>query len=185
LIEKNLTRQEESIGKNNILNSKLTMESLISELHKFSDDILEMGNTIDDSRVEDFEIQTNIILPNDFKQFIKQVNGFSLMGTEVYGFNKTKSESIENVYQFEHFEVRIPQYSYLVPFSPDGRGNFYCLDTIHQSESGDSPVVFWVSNYEYNETDVPEITHKNFLDWVQEVVIDWILEDYNYDGSEK
>ena len=104
------------------------MENLISELLKFSDDILEMGNSIDDSRIEDFEKYHNLTLPNDFKKFIKKVNGFSLMGTEVYGFDMTKSESIETVYQFEHFEVRVPQYSYLVPFSPDGRGNFYCLD---------------------------------------------------------
>jgi hypothetical protein len=161
------------------------MESLINELLKFSDDILEVGSVIDDNRIEHFEEYRNLTLPNDFKQFIKKINGFNLMGTEVYGFDVTKSESIENVYQFEHFEVIIPQYSHLVPFSPDGRGNFYCLDTIHQSDSGDFSVVFWVSNYEYTETDKPEITHKKFLDWVREVVIDWTLEDYNYDGSEK
>lgn len=161
------------------------MENLINELHKFSDDVLEMGSNIDDNRVEDFEQYRNLTLPLDFKQFIKKVNGFSLMGTEVYGFDKDQVSAIENVYYREHFEVRIPQYPYLVPFSPDGRGNFYCIDTIHQLESGDFPVVFWVSNYEYTKEDSPEITHNNFLDWVQEVVIDWFLEDYNYDGSEK
>jgi SMI1-KNR4 cell-wall len=160
------------------------MDNLISELLKFSDDILEIGNKIDDNRIENFEKQYSLILPNDFKQFIKNVNGFSLMGTEVYGFDMTKSESIEAVYQFEHFEVREPQYSHLVPFSPDGRGNFYCLDTSKLSNDS-CLIVFWVSNYEYTEIDTPEISHKSFLDWVQEVVIDWTLENYDYDGSEK
>jgi hypothetical protein len=160
------------------------MEKLINELLKFSDDILEVGSNIDDNRIEDFEKLNNLKLPNDFKQFIKKVNGFSLMGTEVYGFDMTKSESLEKVYHFEHFEVIYPQYLYLVPFSPDGRGNFYCLDTSKLSNDS-CPIVFWVSNYEYTESDTPETTHKSFLDWVQEIAIDWILEDYNYDGSEK
>ncbi|PLK45792.1 SMI1/KNR4 family protein [Emticicia sp. TH156] len=161
------------------------MENLIKELLKFSDDILEIGSTIDDNRIEDFEQQRNLTLPLDFKQFVKRINGFSLMGTEVYGFDKDKVNAIENIYYREHFEVRMPQYSYLVPFSPDGRGNFYCLDTVNQLENGDFPIVFWVSNYEYTKEDSPEVTHNNFLDWVQEIVLDWILEDYNYDGSEK
>jgi hypothetical protein len=162
------------------------MENLINEILKFSDDILEIGSTIDDDRVEEFEEFRNLIIPSDFKQFIKKINGFSLMGTEVYGFDiDKKTESIEKVYQFEHFEVVIPQYLYLVPFSPDGRGNFYCLDTLNQLENGDFPIVFWTSNFEYSEENKPEITHNNFLDWVQEIVIDWILEDYNYDGSNK
>ncbi len=161
------------------------MENLISELLKFSDDIIELGGSINDNRIEDFEQYRRLILPYDFKQFIKEINGFNLMGTEVYGFNISKSESIETIYQFEHYEVINPQYSYLVPFSPDGRGNFYCIDTNNNLENGDFPIVFWVSNYEYTEDDFPEMTHNNFLDWVQEIVIDWILEDYNYDGSEK
>jgi hypothetical protein len=161
------------------------MENQINELLKFSRNILEMGNIINDNRIENFEKYRKLTLPSDFKQFIKKVNGFSLMGTKVYGFYDTKSENIETVYQFEHFETRVPQYLFLVPFSPDGRGNFYCLDTKHKLENGNFPVVFWVSNYEYTENDTPEITHENFIEWIQEIVIDWTLEDYNYDGSSK
>lgn len=161
------------------------MENLIKELLKFSDDILEFGSNINDSRIEEFEQYRKLTIPSDFKQFMKKVNGFSLMGTEVYGFNKDKVNAIENIYHREHFEVRIPQFPHLVPFSPDGRGNFYCLDTLNQLENGDYPIIFWVSNYEYTIDDAPEITHNNFLDWVQEVIVDWTLEDYNYDGSTK
>jgi hypothetical protein len=162
------------------------MENLIKELLKFSDDILEVGSNILDDRIEEFEQNRNLYFPLDFKRFIKKINGFSLMGTEVYGFDKKIVNAIENIYYREHFEVRIPQHSYLVPFSPDGRGNFYCLDTNRNSlDCVRCPIVFWTSNYEYSELDAPEVTHSCFLDWVQEIVIDWTLEDYNYDGSEK
>ncbi|MDF7822268.1 SMI1/KNR4 family protein [Runella sp. MFBS21] len=161
------------------------MEKLITELLKFSNDTLEIGEPIKDQRIKNFELYRNLEVPSDFKQFIKKMNGLTLMGTEVYGFDPNKANSIENIYYREHFEVKIPQYSWLIPFSPDGRGNFYCLDTINKLENGNYPIVFWVSNYEYSEIDTPEITHNNFLDWLQEVVIDWTLEYYNYDGSEK
>ena len=157
---------------------------IINELLKFSK-ILEKGSAIDDNRIELFEEKYKIRLSCDFKIFMKEMNGFNLMGTEVYCFDVDKTESIENVYYFEHFEVKIPQYSYLVPFSPDGRGNFYCLDTLNVLDNGENPIVFWTSNYLYSENDIPEVTNKNFTDWVQEVVIKWTLEDYNYDGSER
>lgn len=158
---------------------------VINELKKFSDEILELGTLIHDNRIKEFELEYDLNLPEDFKLFISQINGFSLMGSEVYGFDKTKANSIENIYYREHFKVRIPQYPYLVPFSPDGRGNFYCLDT-HSNESENKlSIVFWVSNYEYSTEDPPEIVASNFINWIQKVVIDWTLEDYNYDGSEK
>ena len=161
------------------------MENIISELSKFSNEILDLGVSIKDLRVEEFENSYSINLPNDFKKFMKKINGFNLMGSEVYSFDKSKSESIENVYYYEHFDVHHPQYSHLVPFCNDGRGNFYCLDTLNTIKNGDSPIVFWVSNYEYTLNDIPEIVNNNFLEWIQEVIIDWTLEDYNYDGTEK
>ena len=46
-------------------------------------------------------------------------------------------------------------------------------------------IVFWYSNYEYSETDEPEITHDNLSDFISECIIGWTLEEYNYDGSER
>lgn len=160
------------------------MEHIINNLLKFSDSILELGEPICDDRVEKFESLNNVLLPDDFKKFIKKINGFSLMGTVVLGFNSSISESIESVYYYEHYEINFPQFVHLVPFSNDGQGNFYCLDTLNILENGDCPVVFWVSNYEFSEKDMPEVTHDNFLDWIQEVVIDWTLEDFDYNGFE-
>lgn len=46
-------------------------------------------------------------------------------------------------------------------------------------------MVFWQHDYPYAENDLPEVTNASFSEWMKEVVIDWKLEDYNYDGSEK
>ena len=161
------------------------MESTIAELLKFSEDILEINNSINDDRIYVFEKKYNLKLPNDFKKFITKINGFSLLGNKVYGFDENITESIEKVYFFEHFEVSYPQPTYLVPFCNDGRGNFYCMDTSQNIDNEYCPIVFWVSNYEYTNEDLPEIVNNNFLEWLEEVIIGWTLEEYNYDGSEK
>ena len=161
------------------------MEKVINELLKFSDEILNLNSPIEDDRINIFENKFKIILPNDFKKFISKINGFTLMGNNVYGFDENLNESIEKVYQFEHFEVNFPQYDYLVPFCNDGRGNFYCLDTSKNNNDETCPIIFWVSNYEYSTEDTPEIVNNSFIEWINEVIIDWTLESYNYDGSDK
>jgi hypothetical protein len=163
---------------------KEDVSNLISALKKFSPSIIDLGEKIIDNRISDFEEKLGINLPEDYKFLLSNLNGFSLMGTEVYGVysQSEKPLSLETVYKIEHFEVQMPQPSYLVPFSPDGRGNFYCFDT-RTVEYDSCPIVFWVSNYEYQGDDVPEITNGSFVDWVSEVVLDWTLEDYDYDGS--
>ena len=160
------------------------MEKVIAELLKFSSNILELGYPILDNRINLFEKKYGIHVPNDFRDFVSQYNGISLAGIEVYGFDITKPESIENVYDYEHFQVSIPQYPHLIPFSPDGGGNFYCFDTANISTKGDCPIVFWVSNYIYSDSDCPETVNNNFLEWLQQVVIDWTLECYDYEGNE-
>ena len=57
---------------------------------------------------------------------------------------------------------------------------------LFRSNNGNScKIVFWCSNYEYLETDEPEITYDNLSDFISECIIGWTLEDYNYDGSRK
>lgn len=80
---------------------------------------------------------------------------------------------------------KFPQFDYLILFARWG-GNFYCFDTSKRTNNGNSyKIVFWCSNYEYSETDEPEITHDNLSDFISECIIGWTLENYNYDGSRK
>lgn len=161
------------------------MDEIINEVLKFSDNILELGKPILDNRIDLFEEMYNIKLPTDFCHFISQYNGICLMGTEVYGFDTENVESIESVYYYEHFEVMVPQWKHLVPFSPDGGGNFYCFDTNSLTDKGDCPIVFWISNYPYTEMDCPEIVNCSFVDWFKQVMLEWTLESYDYDGNER
>lgn len=161
------------------------VNKILIELKRFSEEILTLEPPLTDLvAVENFEKKYSLKLPNDFKYLLLLHNGIDLMGTTVYGFSGV--ENLESNYEYEHFEVIIPQYSYLVPFSPDGAGNFYCFDTRIQTDNGDScPVVFWTSNYEYNENDQPEITNSSLVEWIEVVMIGWTLESYSYDGSDK
>ncbi|MDO7886361.1 SMI1/KNR4 family protein [Hymenobacter cheonanensis] len=149
------------------------VDFLVAELRRFSPDIAELGTAVNSQLVTQFEREHDFVLPNDYKLTIAQINGFSVMGAEVYGLHgKTSSPSLESVYQREHTDVFYPQPSYLIPFSGDGGGNFYCFDTRFESaDEQSSPVVFWVSNYPYTEDDPPVITNDSFLDFVREVII--------------
>lgn len=163
------------------------MERIILELKKFADDIVEFNPPVIEKLVTEFENKYNLHLPVDYKEFLKYSNGVSLMGSEVYGIGTTENvQNLEKVYQFEHFEVQVPQYLNLVPFSDDGRGGFYCFDCSKKSDNENScPIIFWISNYIYTENDTPAVTNSSFEDFVKEVLIEWTLEDYDYDGNER
>lgn len=160
------------------------MEEAISELLKFSSKILTLGNPITDDRIERFEKSYGLELPLDFRLLLSRYNGIDLMGTEIYGFYEDLANSLEDTYQFEHFKVVVPQWTHLLPFSPDGGGNFYCLD-LSKSSGDECPIIFWVSNFTYSESDLPEIVNENLSKWIKEVMIKWTLEDYDYDGNER
>ncbi len=128
-----------------------------------------------------------VMLPADYKYAMQRMNGFSIMGDDVFGvLGKANAQSLESNYDFEHFEVQYPQPTYLVPFSTDGGGNFYCFDTRYRTRGGTScPVVFWVSNYLYTDEDTPEVTNDSFVDFVNDVIIGWTLKAFDYEGNER
>ena len=163
------------------------IDEVLNELKKFSSDLLTLNPPVDQRSINYFEKKFNVELPDDYKYLLSKTNGLGLMGDEILGiFNLPLVEDLITVYQFEHFEVIYPQYNYLIPFSPDGGGNFYCFDTSKKTNGDHSTeIVFWTSNYEYTESDVPEITHNCLADFIQECIIECTLEDYNYDGNEK
>lgn len=163
----------------------MKIDEIFKELNKFSNEVLTLYEPLKEvNLIEDFEKRHNLQLPNEYKYLISKHNGIDLMGVTIYGF--TGSENLESVYEFEHNEVVFPQFDFLVPFSPDGGGNFYCFDTRYHTNNNEScPIVFWTSNYEYNEVNQPEQTNSSLTDWIEEVMIEWTLESYNYDGSER
>lgn len=158
---------------------------LLDELHKFSNDVLYLGVSITDDRLEKFEKEIGFSLPVDFKYIMKRHNGISLMGTEILGLDASllRGSSLDEVYFFEHDADDTLSAGFL-PFSPDGRGNHYCLDLSKQKD-GICPVVFWQYDYTYENINDVEVCNLKFTDWVKEEMIEGTLEDYNFDGTEK
>ena len=161
----------------------MKLATIVEELNRFSPDVTIKGSAALDADIGSFEKTFGVALPYDYKSFIKVYNGFSLMGTAVYGIGNSDHDLKAN-YLFEHHEVEHKMPGYLVPFSPDGYGNHYCFD-IRSINNESCSIVFWQHDYEYSEWDSPEVTNVSFIDWVKEVMIGWTLEDYNYDGTEK
>jgi cell wall assembly regulator SMI1 len=157
---------------------------ILKELYKFSNDILTLEPPVNNQEVISFEKKYNLRLPNDYKYLLQIHNGIDLMGVSILGISPDSSyENLENVYHFEHFETAIPQFYYLVPFSNDGGGNFYCFDTRFANDNiWACPIVFWVSNAIYNEEEQPEIVNDSISDWIKEV-IESTLEEYDYKGN--
>ena len=103
---------------------------LISELYKFDTSIIYLGPAINDERLEIFEKDIGFEFPLDFKYIIKRHNGISLTGTEIYGLDKElRGSSLDEVYRYEHQEeIYNAMPNKFLPFSPDGRGNHYCIN---------------------------------------------------------
>lgn len=166
---------------------KKEMDEVIAELQKFTPRVLEWWEPVDPTLIERFETRFDVKLPEDYKYLLSVTNGFSLMGDVVLGLiDEEKKYDLFVCYQIEHFEVIVPQYKHLIPFCPDGGGNFYCFDTHVPTNGGDSnQVVFWYSNYEYSELDPPEITHQSLADFIKDWIILNTLERCDYNGDEK
>jgi len=163
------------------------IDEILDKLKKFSLDVLTLNPPVDSMLVINFEERFGIKLSNDYIYLLSQTNGFNLMGDEILGISCfPNTNDLAETYYFEHFEVIYPQYKHLIPFYPDGGDNFYCFDSENRTKDGDScKIVFWYSNYQYTESDTPEITHDCLADFINECIIGWTLENYNYDGSRK
>jgi len=160
-------------------------DEILNQLYKFSEDILSLGNPIADNRIEELELEIGFALPLDYKYIMAKHNYLSLGGTEVLGIGKELgNQSINSLYLFEHEEVGNPMFREFLPFSPDGYGNHYCLD-LSKMESHICPVIFWQHDCSYTDKKDVEICNTNFTEWIKEVMIEWTLEDTNYDGSDK
>lgn len=160
--------------------SKNKIVNLIDELHKFSSSIITFNPPVRSEDVLVFEKQFNVLLPNDYKELVQIHNGFELMGDVVLGVfsEENPRNNLNDCYAFEHFDSVSPMPKDLIPFSPDGYGNYYCFDTKTNS------IVFWESECDYSE-EAPEVVYKDLYSMIHEIFIDWVLEDYNYDGSNK
>lgn len=154
-------------------------DNFIREFEKFSSDIKSYTVGLDSEKINKVPFK----LPIDYKYILSKINAFSLMGTEVLGVDNTKL-SIEKIAYREQNETELPMPKHIIPFSSDGRGNYYCFDlNRYDIESELCPIIFWQYGYS-NELENLDIEYDSFVEWCNEVIIEWTLEDYNYDGTE-
>jgi cell wall assembly regulator SMI1 len=160
-----------------------TIYSVINEILKFSTRVLTVKDGVTEGEIRAFEEKYNLNLPNDYKTFLKRTNGLDLMGAIVYGINdESVYMSLDRAFKIEHYEVDNEMPIYLIPFSPDGGGNHYCFDST-RCDGESCKVIFWQHNRSYTEENPPEMVNDSFAAWAKEVLVDWTLEDYDYNGN--
>lgn len=155
---------------------------LYQELNKFSQDLITFWDPVKNEDILFFENRIKLKLPNDYINFLGLSNGLQLYNTSVYGINNPNLDLLE-AFEFEHYNTENPIYYHLIPFAQDGGGNHYCFDTT-KMDVNSAQIIFWQHDYSYTEIEKPEVTNLSFTDWVKEVLIEWSLEDYDYDGNE-
>ena len=120
--------------------TKKEMDEAIAELKKFTSRVSIWHDPVDLALIGRFESRFGLKLPEDYKYLLGITDGFAVMGDIVYGMtDKSYCDNLFSLYHREHYEVIVPQYEYLIPFSPDGFGNFYCFDTRVKTKGGFQP----------------------------------------------
>jgi hypothetical protein len=128
------------------------------------------------AEIDQCEERLGVRLSNSYRWFLREF-GIGCFPEEIYGIHHGPLPGFKLEYHThaEQHECEPPLPHHLVPFSPDGWGNHYCLDTSRLSE-GECPVVFW--NHEKGEGQQPERTHPTFLDWLEEKALEVAAEEH-------
>lgn len=157
----------------------MNITQIINEFDRFSDSVKARTVPACDSDIIAFEQSRSIILPIEYKQLLSYSNGIMLMGDEIYGIGEScLSQSIETIYQIEHYLVNNPMVEYLIPFSPDGFGNHYCFD------SRNGTIVFWQHDLPACDNITNQVYDSLFA-MINEVFFKWTLEYYDYHGNKR
>lgn len=152
------------------LEERLNIDSIIQRIQDFKEEYVECFDPISDDALQLAQENIPFQLPADYIRLLQFSNGILICGDEVLGINHKPFDLIK-AYKTEHEATQMRMPSHIVPFAPDGRGNYYCFD----AQQGNQ-IVFWVTNYQYSEEDKPEVVNFDFCDWFNEVMIDWCIE---------
>ncbi|MGH1364165.1 MAG: SMI1/KNR4 family protein [Calditrichia bacterium] len=161
------------------------LENVIKEIFKY-DNAITLDSEVSEGEILSLESKLGQSLPTDFKSFLKRINGLEMFSESIYGIYKNKPGlDLYSNYLWELEESDNPILPHLLPISPDGFGNHYCLDLKSLYDNGDyCNVIFWQHDFEYTAEELPDIVTSSFLGFVEEMFKD-IKEHKNYDGTDK
>lgn len=144
---------------------------LIQELRKFDSSIVSFGDAASERQISETEGHIGRALPVEYKEFVRRHNGLDFtceyilrVGNDV----QPVAYSMNDVYDFEHFEACNPMPPDLIPFAPDGYGNHYCFD---MAQNG--AVVFWQHDLQYGADQHPDVVYRSMTEMIREVFICW------------
>jgi hypothetical protein len=127
-----------------------------------------LGTGATGHEMSECERQLGVLLPASYKWLLQEF-GFVHWPDYIYGVGDRLLPGLSLCWKVwqerEQLWPRMPRH--LVPISPDGWGNHYCLDTSQLAEE-ECPVVFW--SHERGEDQEPERTHSSFLTWLEDGV---------------
>jgi hypothetical protein len=118
--------------------------------------------------IEKCERQLSVQLPESYKWFLGEFS-YGNWPDYIHGLapGLGPGDHLVRIVQDERREgqPRLPHH--LIPFSGDGWGNLYCLNTAELT-NGECPVVLW--HHEDDENQVPEVLQPTFLDWLDDKI---------------
>lgn len=112
-------------------------------LEYFDAEAIDLKGPASPADIEAAESALGVGLPWSYCEFLKRHNGGRLPGEFVYGVppNERHLDTVElTLFERGNTDGFPPG---LVVLRPDGRGNYFCLDTQQLGEDAECPVVFW------------------------------------------
>lgn len=122
-----------------------------------------------EEQIVDAERALGVSFPPSYRLFLAKA-GVALWPEYIYGLGESLLPGLDIVatHKAECEDVEPPMPRYLLPFSPDGWGNHFCVDTRKES-GGEYPVVLWL--HDLDEDQIPEITHPSFVAWLRDLLV--------------
>ena len=109
------------------LEERLNIDSIIQRIQDFKEEYVECFDPISDDALQLAQENIPFQLPADYIRLLQFSNGILICGDEVLGINHKPFDLIK-AYKTEHEATQMRMPSHIVPFAPDGRGNYYCFD---------------------------------------------------------
>ena len=164
----------------------MDLSEVLSELEKFSSPNCKLYTGCSQKEIIELENKVKYKLPLDFKNFLLISNGAIINCHELFGIrNGKKFDDLFGNYFFEKNEVENPIRDYYLPIYPDGMGNHNCLDLKSLTPDGKyCNVIFWQHDRFYSKDEQPDIDANSFTQFLENLLKE-MLENYNYDGTEK